>query len=81
MTQASLEDAIQRAKDFQKQVQDIRLHYQGQALENITVSVGVSSFPEHGKEISHLLKAAETALLNAKKKGRNQFAVARNCES
>ena len=38
----------------------------------ITVSIGVSSFPEHGADFDSLLVAADNALYKAKKLGRNR---------
>ncbi len=46
-------------------------------IENIehipTCSIGISSFPDNGKSISTLLKAADTALYSAKESGKNGF--------
>jgi diguanylate cyclase (GGDEF)-like protein len=42
----------------------------------VTISIGVSSYPEHGVEIEALLKAADDALYQAKKKGKNRVVVA-----
>jgi diguanylate cyclase (GGDEF)-like protein len=42
---------------------------------SISVSVGVSAFPEHETEPEALLRAADSALFRAKELGRNQLAV------
>ncbi len=46
-------------------------------VENIniftTVSIGVSTFPDHGREIDSLLKNADIALYKAKETGRNRI--------
>ncbi|MCU0758887.1 MAG: EAL domain-containing protein [Steroidobacteraceae bacterium] len=41
----------------------------------VTVSVGVSKFPEHAQDAEGLLRAADTALFRSKERGRNQFAL------
>jgi diguanylate cyclase (GGDEF)-like protein len=41
----------------------------------VTVSLGVSKFPEHAADAEGLLRAADTALFRSKERGRNQFAV------
>lgn len=42
-------------------------------LIQITSSMGISIFPNDGQDIETLLKLADTALYQAKEKGRNQF--------
>lgn len=41
----------------------------------VTVSLGVSKFPEHAADAEGLLRAADTALFRSKERGRNQYAV------
>jgi len=43
---------------------------------NITASIGVSSFPEHGQLGNELLNAADSAMYSAKADGRNCVRVA-----
>jgi diguanylate cyclase (GGDEF)-like protein len=39
----------------------------------VSASIGVSLFPEHGRDMSTLLKNADAAMYQAKRDGRNQF--------
>lgn len=39
----------------------------------VSASIGVALFPEHGREMSTLLKNADAAMYQAKRDGRNQF--------
>lgn len=41
---------------------------------HISISLGVALFPEHGRDIETLQKAADIALYEAKKNGKNRFA-------
>jgi diguanylate cyclase (GGDEF)-like protein/PAS domain S-box-containing protein len=45
---------------------------QGHAL-NITCSLGISIFPEHGTDAETLMKKADAAMYSAKESGRNNF--------
>ena len=46
------------------------------AVAQLTTSVGVSAFPMHGAEAEGLLRAADAALYEAKRAGRNRVCVA-----
>ncbi|STX50436.1 inner membrane protein PLUS sensory box protein LssE [Legionella busanensis] len=55
---------------FKELVKPIQI---GEHLVQITFSMGISVFPDHGDDIEKLLKLADTALYQAKGKGRNQY--------
>ncbi len=40
---------------------------------NITTSIGISLYPDHGEEVDQLLKAADIAMYKAKEKGGNTY--------
>jgi len=42
-------------------------------LVQITASVGISTFPEHGQDAETLIKSADTAMYGAKELGRNTY--------
>lgn len=53
--------------------------FQGKSGEAyLTVSIGIASFPEHGKDPEALVKAADNALYMAKDVGRNRVMLASN---
>jgi diguanylate cyclase (GGDEF)-like protein len=52
------------------------IHHEGRALEPITVSIGLAACPEHGTDAEKLLAAADAALYEAKRAGRNTLAIA-----
>jgi diguanylate cyclase (GGDEF)-like protein len=51
-------------------------HAAEQPLGCLSVSGGVASFPEHGRSATELLQAADRALYEAKRQGRNRVAIA-----
>jgi diguanylate cyclase (GGDEF)-like protein len=54
----------------------LRVEYGHQPLGNVTISVGVAVFPDHGTVAEALLKAADAALYRAKAGGRDRVRVA-----
>jgi len=48
----------------------------GEARVDMTCSVGVAVFPEHGTTADQLAASADTAMYRAKRSGRNRFALA-----
>ncbi|MEO5886190.1 MAG: diguanylate cyclase [Anaerolineales bacterium] len=76
MPDASLEAAHQRAKQLQQEAKGLRVQDAGQSLHGITLSLGVAIYPEHGRSIDSVLRAADAALYRAKQEGRDRVAVA-----
>lgn len=50
--------------------------YQGKSLGMVTISIGVASFPQHAMSPKELMAAADAALYQAKRAGRDRVAVA-----
>jgi len=50
----------------------MRLTYRGETLQQISISVGVSIFPQASRDSGELLRMADVAMYHAKKSGRNQ---------
>lgn len=66
----------------QEMAEDLRLLIEKETFDigndqsiNITVSIGVATYPEHAKEIPTLISYVDTALYHAKESGRNQVCV------
>jgi diguanylate cyclase (GGDEF)-like protein len=68
---ATLADARQRAEDLREAVKRIAVKDRGRSIGNISVSVGLASFPDHGTSSEALLRAADAALYRAKERGRD----------
>lgn len=75
LPEAPLDIAAKRAEDIRKRGEKLHLVYQ-RIVVNITISLGVAIFPEHGADMKAVVKAADAALYQAKERGRNQVVVA-----
>lgn len=62
---------------LREQLQQTRMHHHGTALPTITISVGVAFYDAHGNDTETLLQAADLALYQAKRAGRDQLIVHR----
>jgi diguanylate cyclase (GGDEF)-like protein/PAS domain S-box-containing protein len=76
LTDASQRDTLRRAELLCNGIRQLSVSYHGLHLGNITVSVGVAGFPEHGLTGADLIHSADMALYAAKDKGRNRVEVA-----
>lgn len=69
---AGLEGTLGRAESLRARISQLVVRRLGEALEAVTVSMGVAVYPEHGLTAEGLLRAAETALNTAKATGRDR---------
>lgn len=70
------EKAIQKAEQLRNLIAQLPLHITADHTHNITCSIGIAFYPEHGTSAESLLTAADHALYQAKNNGRNQVVVA-----
>lgn len=74
--------AMEWAEKFRHAVESSEFeHQEKQPLGNLTVSIGVSTFPEHAAEPAALIKVADDALYQAKKTSRNVVVSANATQS
>lgn len=73
---APLEAALERAEAIRKGIEALHLTMGRQVQAPVTVSIGVASFPQHGKHFAGVLRSADMALLRAKREGRNRVVAA-----
>ena len=78
---ASMENAARRAEQLRDAVRRMRVPHKDLVLGPVTVSIGVAAFPEHGTDGADLLKAADMALYEAKKAGRDRVMLASSPET
>jgi diguanylate cyclase (GGDEF)-like protein/PAS domain S-box-containing protein len=72
MPDASLDNTILRAEEIRKGIKKLHIEHDGKQLEPITISVGVSCFPDDAIEVQSLIRAADKALYEAKAQGRDR---------
>jgi len=72
---AGLDDAFRRALQINKAVSQISFEHNEHLVKDVTISAGVSAFPDHGKEADKLIAVADAALYRAKNEGRNRVCL------
>jgi len=73
---AGLKVATERAESIRGKISNTRFIHEGRTIGPITASIGVAIFPDHADDAEGLLRAADTALYQAKHAGRDRVAVA-----
>jgi diguanylate cyclase (GGDEF)-like protein len=76
LPELSVDDALTRAESIRHQVSELRLYYRGEALREITISIGLAVYPQNGESLDQLLSLADRALYEAKHLGRNRVVLA-----
>lgn len=74
---AQLPIALKRAEGLRATMESLSLVHHGIALEAVTLSLGVLTYPDHCDDTSMLVRKADEALYRAKHGGRNRIEVAR----
>lgn len=70
------EAALRRVDSLRQQVADVQLSYQGRPLSRLTLSAGIAVFPGHADDMDCLILAADAALYDCKRNGRNRAKLA-----
>ena len=65
-----------RAEQLREDVKSLHVQYGGRGLEAVSLSLGVSFFPDHGPTGAAVLRASDAALYRAKREGRDRVVVA-----
>jgi len=72
----TLQESIRKSEILRQEIKKLMVPYEDHYLQNLTVSIGIACFPEHGQSVSELLKAAYTAALHAKEQGGDRVVIA-----
>ncbi|MFI0458334.1 MAG: GGDEF domain-containing protein [Candidatus Thiodiazotropha endolucinida] len=81
LSETPLDQAKDLAERLRKQVADHSIRLENNAEINLTISIGVATYPDHAESLKELLKAADMAMYAAKKAGRNQVKTADNASA
>jgi diguanylate cyclase (GGDEF)-like protein/PAS domain S-box-containing protein len=68
------------SEEIRHGAKNLDLKYKNQLLDSITISLGIACFPKNGTNTEDLILATEKAMYQAKKEGRDRFAVAAESE-
>lgn len=69
---ASREDALTRSNQIREAVQQMTIEFLGVAVSQVTISIGVATFPNDGLDPAALVSRADAAMYQAKAAGRNR---------
>jgi diguanylate cyclase (GGDEF)-like protein/PAS domain S-box-containing protein len=72
---ADLENTHTRAERLRLKMRELSVLHQGKSMGMLTISAGVAAFPQHGTSPRELMAAADAALYEAKRGGRDQVVV------
>jgi diguanylate cyclase (GGDEF)-like protein len=76
MPQGTLDVTHQRAAMLLELARGLHVKLRSQVVGNLQFSLGVSVFPQHGRTVDSILRAAEAALQRAKEAGGDQVVTA-----
>lgn len=75
LTEATPEIALRRCEEIRAAMKLLQPNYRGRVLDNPTASFGVALFPHHADGQDALIRAADQALYEAKRSGRDRIAI------
>jgi diguanylate cyclase (GGDEF)-like protein len=76
LPEVSLENVRLRAEELREGIKHLNVEYNDKILPTVSMSLGIAMFPEHGSTNQRVLNAADGALYEAKRKGRDRIVVA-----
>jgi diguanylate cyclase (GGDEF)-like protein len=78
---ALLSDGCSVAEHLRSGIEKLTVDNNGRSIGTVTASFGVAAFPEQATEPAELLRAADEAMYEAKRQGRNRVVAASRAES
>lgn len=74
MPGANNEIGFRRAEELRQQVKQMTVHFMEDQI-NVTISVGVATYPDHALSMEEVIAHADTALYASKNKGRDVVSI------
>jgi len=74
MPEMSRENAFGRAEIWREGIKAM-IFQEGDTMANVTISIGIAAFPDDGKNVDDLIKAADHAMYLAKEQGRDRTVI------
>ncbi|MCI5224496.1 MAG: GGDEF domain-containing protein, partial [Candidatus Electrothrix sp. AR4] len=68
------QEALKIAEKIRIRIAEAPLNYEGHSL-SITVSCGIACFPDHGQDLTKIMKMADKALYKSKALGKNTCTI------
>jgi diguanylate cyclase (GGDEF)-like protein/PAS domain S-box-containing protein len=75
LPECSAENTFKRADQMREEVKNLAVRYGGELLASITLSMGISTYPDQGHNAEDLLRVADAALYRAKQEGRDRVII------
>jgi diguanylate cyclase (GGDEF)-like protein/PAS domain S-box-containing protein len=75
LPESSAENTFKRADQIREEVKNLKVHHGGELLASITLSMGISTYPDQGSNAEDLLRVADAALYRAKQEGRDRVTI------
>jgi len=76
LPQGNMEVAVQRAENLHEMIRNLDIRHRGAHLGHVTVSADIAGFPDHGRTVEALIRAADAALQRAKQEGGDRVITA-----
>jgi diguanylate cyclase (GGDEF)-like protein len=81
VAEVDTEGTLKCVESIRETIKHLSLHHRGQTLGTITVSAGIATYPAHADNPEDLIRAADEALYQSKKAGRDCISVYEPLES
>jgi diguanylate cyclase (GGDEF)-like protein len=75
LPESDIASATECAERLRQAVHELQIQHYGQTLKEISLSVGLVCFPQHGDTVDALMRAADAALYRAKEDGRDRIEI------
>ncbi len=75
LPEATVSDAFRRAEQFREAFKRLDFEHEGKHFGPLTLSLGISAYPDHGSSVERLLQIADAAAYAAKAQGRDRVMI------